>query len=42
LTATNPNRKEEIDDRTPQEILDEIKSLDDEVAEALKAIEELL
>jgi type I restriction enzyme M protein len=42
LTATNPNRKEEIDNRTPQEILAEIKSLDEEVAEALKAIEELL
>jgi type I restriction enzyme M protein len=42
LTATNPNRKEEVDNRTPQEILAEIKSLDEDVAEALKAIEELL
>jgi type I restriction enzyme M protein len=42
LTATNPNRKEAIDNRTPKEILAEIKALDEDVAEAMKAIEELL
>jgi type I restriction enzyme M protein len=42
LTATNPNKKEEVDNRTPQEILDEIKALDKEVASAISAIEGLL
>jgi type I restriction enzyme M protein len=42
LTAINPNKIEELDNRTPQEILAEIKALDEEVADAISAIEELL
>ena len=42
LTATNPNKKEELDNRTPQQILAEIKALDEEVASAITAIEGLL
>ena len=42
LTATNPNRKDTTDKRTPQEILAEIEELDLEVATAIAAIKELL
>jgi type I restriction enzyme M protein len=42
LSVTNPNRKDEIDSRTPQQILNEIKALDLQVAQAIAAIEELL
>ena len=42
LTVTNPNRVEEVDNRTPQEIIAEIELLDAQAAEALQAIKELL
>ena len=42
LSASNPNKKEEVDNRTPQQILFEIKQLDEEVANAISAIEGLL
>ena len=42
LTVNNPNRVEEVDNRTPQEIIAEIELLDAEAAEALQAIKELL
>jgi hypothetical protein len=42
LTANNPNTVEEVDNRTPQEIIAEIEQLDAKAAEALKAIKELL
>lgn len=42
LTATNPNRKEVVDNRTPQQILAEIEELDLQVANAIAAIKELL
>jgi type I restriction enzyme M protein len=42
LTVNNPNRVEEVDARTPQEIIAEIELLDAQVAEALQAIKELL
>ena len=42
LTATNPNRKNIVDARTPEEILKEINELDSISTNALKAIEELL
>ncbi len=42
LSVVNPNRKEEVDCRTPQEILNEIETLDKEAAEAISAIKELL
>lgn len=42
LTANNPNRKEEADKRSPQQILAEIEELDLEVANAINAIKELL
>ena len=42
LTANNPNRKEKVDERTPQQILAEIEELDLEVANAISAIKELL
>ena len=38
----NPNRVEEVDNRTPQEIIAEIELLDAQAAEALQAIKELL
>ena len=37
----NPNRVEEVDNRTPQEIIAEIEELDVQAAEALRAIKEL-
>lgn len=42
LTATNPNKKEEVDSRTPQQILTEIEELDLEASTAIAAIKELL
>ena len=42
LSVKNPNRVEEVDDRTPVEILDEIEKLDKESAEILGRIRELL
>lgn len=42
LTPKNPNRKEEVDNRTPQEILAEIEDLDQKVANALAMIKEML
>ena len=38
----NPNKVEEVDDRTPQEIIAEIEKLDAQAAQALKTIKELL
>jgi type I restriction enzyme M protein len=42
LTVNNPNRVEEVDKRTPQEIIAEIEELDKQAAQALQAIKELL
>ena len=42
LTATNPNRKDTTDKRTPEEILAEIEELDLEASTAIAAIKELL
>ncbi|GAB5412422.1 MAG: N-6 DNA methylase [Congregibacter sp.] len=42
LTVNNPNRVEEVDNRTPEEIIAEIELLDAQAAEALQAIKELL
>lgn len=42
LTVNNPNRVEEVDNRTPQEIIAEIEALDAQAADALQAIKELL
>jgi type I restriction enzyme M protein len=42
LTATNPNRKDTTDKRTPEQILIEIEELDLEAATAIAAIKELL
>ena len=42
LTVKNPSRIEEVDNRTPQEIIAEIEELDAQAAGALKAIKELL
>jgi type I restriction enzyme M protein len=42
LTASNPNRKDTSDKRTPEEILAEIEELDLEAATAIAAIKELL
>jgi type I restriction enzyme M protein len=42
LSVANPNRKEEVDNRTPEQILSEIEALDAEAAEAITAIKELL
>jgi type I restriction enzyme M protein len=42
LTVNNPNRVEEVDNRTPQEIIAEIEALDVQAAQALQAIKELL
>ena len=42
LTVNNPNTVEEVDSRTPQEIIAEIEQLDAKASEALKAIKELL
>ena len=42
LTVNNPNTVEEIDNRTPQEIIAEIEELDLQAAEALQKIKALL
>ena len=42
LTVNNPNLVEEVDNRTPQEIISEIEELDKKSAQALQAIKELL
>jgi type I restriction enzyme M protein len=42
LTVNNPNRVEEVDNRTPSEIIAEIEELDAQAAQALQAIKELL
>jgi type I restriction enzyme M protein len=42
LTVNNPNRVEDVDTRTPKEIIAEIELLDEQAAEALQAIKELL
>jgi type I restriction enzyme M protein len=42
LSVNNPNRVEEVDNRTPQEIIAEIEELDARASEALQAIKELL
>lgn len=42
LTVHNPNRVEEVDNRTPAEIIAEIEGLDLQAAQALRAIKELL
>lgn len=42
LTATNPNRKDTTDKRTPEQILAEIEELDLETSTAISAIKELL
>ena len=42
LTVNNPNTVEEIDNRTPQEIIAEIEQLDVQASQALQAIKELL
>lgn len=42
LTVKNPNRVDDVDTRTPQEIIAEIEELDRQAAEALQAIKELL
>lgn len=42
LTTSNPNKKVEVDTRTPQQILAEIEELDADVASAITAIKRLL
>ena len=42
LTVNNPNTVEEIDNRTPAEIIAEIEELDAQAAQALQTIKELL
>ena len=42
LTVNNPNKVEEVDNRTPAEIIAEIEELDAQAAQALNAIKELL
>ena len=42
LAVQNPNKVEEVDNRTPQEIISEIEELDAQAAQALKAIKDLL
>ena len=42
LSVKNPNKKDEASLRSPQAILEEIKALDEESAEVLKAIERLV
>ncbi len=41
LTVNNPNKVEEVDNRTPKEIIKEIENLDIQTARALKLIKEL-
>ena len=42
LTVKNPNRAEEIDTRTPEEIIAEIENLDKQDADSLQKIKDLL
>ena len=42
LSVNNPNRVEEVDNRTPAEIIAEIEELDEQAARALQSIKELL
>ena len=42
LAVQNPNKVEEVDNRTPKEIIAEIEELDAQAAQALKTIKELL
>ena len=42
MLFNNPNNIEEIDNRTPQEIVDEIEQLDNQSIVLLKKIKELL
>ena len=42
LSVNNPNKIEEIDNRTPQEIIKEIEELDAQASKTLHAIKELL
>jgi type I restriction enzyme M protein len=42
LSAKNPNKKEETALRSPQAILEEMKALDEESAEILNSILELI
>ena len=42
LTANNPNRAEEVDNRTPHEIIAEIEALDAQAVQSLQAIKELI
>ena len=42
LTVNNPNHVEEVDNRTPAEIIAEIEGLDAQAARALQSIKELL
>ena len=42
LSVQNPNFKEEVDERTPAEIINKIEELDKETSQTLKKIKELL
>ena len=42
LSAKNPNKKEETALRQPQEILEEMKALDEESADILNTIMEII
>ena len=42
LSAKNPNKKEEVALRQPQEILEQMKNLDEESAKILKSILQLI
>ena len=42
LNVNNPNIVEEVDNRTPQEIISEIEELDAQAIKALQSIKELL
>ena len=42
LTANNPNHVEEIDNRTPNQIITEIEELNIQATESLKVIKELI
>ena len=42
LSVSNPNRIEEVDNRTPQEIITEIEVLDAQATKALQSIKKLM
>ena len=42
LAVNNPNRVEEIDNRTPKEIINEIEKLDEQTSTTIQKIKELL